>query len=127
MGLLDIKAFPCLLFLVCKQQTPASVTFPEFQRADLNSCSPNKVEDAETRQEQQPGGRVLAPPQGIHITVSFELFIELKPPINGRYQRSSFQRRPPEARLKELEKLIRRSLEARLRLHIPDPYQQSLP
>ena len=31
-----------------------------------------------TREEQQPGGRVLVLPQGIHITVFFELFIELK-------------------------------------------------
>ena len=61
-----------------KQQTPASMTFPEFQRADFNSCSSNKIEDAETREEQQPGGRVLVLPQGIHIMVSFELFIELK-------------------------------------------------
>ena len=54
------------------------MTFPEFQRADFNSCSSNKIEDAETREEQQPGGRVLVLPQGIHIMVSFELFIELK-------------------------------------------------
>ena len=31
-----------------------------------------------TREEQQPGGRVLVLPQGIHITVFFELSIELK-------------------------------------------------
>ena len=48
----------------------------------------------------QPWGRVLVPPQGIHIRVSFELFIELKPPINGRCQHSSFQKRPSEDRLK---------------------------
>ena len=47
------------------------MTFPEFQRADFNSCSSNKIEDAETREEQQPGGRVLVLPQGIYITVFF--------------------------------------------------------
>ena len=102
-GLLDIKAFPCPPFIVCKQQTSPSMTFPEFQSADLNSCSSNKVADAETREDQQPWGRVLVPPQGVHIIVSFELFIELKSPINGRYQRSSFQRRLPEASLKTRE------------------------
>ena len=35
-GLLVMEAFP--LFLVCRAQTPASVTFPESQRADSNSC-----------------------------------------------------------------------------------------
>ena len=74
----------------------------------------------------KPWGRVLVPSQGIHITVSFELFIELKPPINGRYQHSSFQRRPLNARLKELEKLIKRLPETRLKecrpcTH-PEPY-----
>ena len=38
MGLLGTKAFLCPLFLVCGEQSPASMTFPEFQRADSNSC-----------------------------------------------------------------------------------------
>ena len=29
-GLLDTQAFPCPPFLVCREQTPASMTFPEF-------------------------------------------------------------------------------------------------
>ena len=37
-GLLSTEAFPCSLFLVCRQQTQASMTFPELQRADSNSC-----------------------------------------------------------------------------------------
>ena len=39
---------------------------------------------------------------------------KLKPPINRRCQHSSFQRRPPGARLKEPEKLIKRSPETGL-------------
>ena len=37
-GLLGMKAFLCPSFLVCREQPPASMTFPEFQRAELNSC-----------------------------------------------------------------------------------------
>ena len=35
-GLLALTSFLCPPFLVCREQTPASMTFPEFQRADLN-------------------------------------------------------------------------------------------
>ena len=45
----------------------------------------------------------------------FKLFIELRPPTNGRCQHSSFQRRPAEARLKEPKKFIKRLLETRLK------------
>ena len=38
MGLLGMEAFPCPLFLVCREQTAASMTFPESQKADSNSC-----------------------------------------------------------------------------------------
>ena len=34
MGLLDNEAFLCPPFLACREQTPASAPFPEFQRAD---------------------------------------------------------------------------------------------
>ena len=58
-----------------------------------------------------------------------ELFIELHTPTNGRCQHSSFQRRPLNARLKELEKLIKRLPETRLKecrpcTH-PEPYTKS--
>ena len=36
-GLLGTEAFLCLPFLVCREQIPASMTFPEFWRADFNS------------------------------------------------------------------------------------------
>ena len=36
--LLGMEAFLCPLFLVSKERTPASMTFPEFQREDLDSC-----------------------------------------------------------------------------------------
>ena len=58
MGLLGM-AFPCPPFLVCREQTPASKTFPEFLRGDLNSCSSGKGEDAETK-EEQPGNNSAA-------------------------------------------------------------------
>ena len=37
-GLLSMEAFLWPLFLVCREQTPASMTFPEFQQANSNSC-----------------------------------------------------------------------------------------
>ena len=37
-GLLGLEAFLFPPFLVCREQTPASLTFPEFQREDSNSC-----------------------------------------------------------------------------------------
>ena len=37
-GIPGIEAFLCLPFLVCKQYTPASMTLPEFWRADSNNC-----------------------------------------------------------------------------------------
>ena len=58
MGLLGL-AFVCPPFLVCREQTPASLTFPEFLRVDLNSCSSGKGEDAETK-EEQPGNNSAA-------------------------------------------------------------------
>ena len=36
-GLPDMEAFPCALFLVYREQAPPSMAFPEFQRADSNS------------------------------------------------------------------------------------------
>ena len=69
--------------------------------------------DAETREEQSRNDSA-ALGQGPSSTLRdthnnvFELFTELKLPINGICQHSSFQRRPPEARLKEPEQLIKR-------------------
>ena len=36
---------------VCREQTPASMTFFEFQRANSSSCSSREGGDAETREE----------------------------------------------------------------------------
>ena len=36
-GLLGTETFLCSPFLVCREQTPAPVTLPEFQKADLNN------------------------------------------------------------------------------------------
>ena len=80
----------CPWFLVCREQTPASMTFPESQRADLNSCSSGKGEDAEAR-KGQPGnnstalGQVLVPPPGTHMTTPLSSSAKLKPPTNGRH------------------------------------------
>ena len=102
-----MEAFLCPLFLVCREQTPASMTFPEFQRAGLNS--PNQGRQRVLRQGRssqearvQPRGRVLVLPQGIHRTVSLSSSAELKPKTNGRCQRSSFQRRSENDNLKKL-------------------------
>ena len=103
------------------------MTFPEFQRADSNSCLSGKGGDAEIR-EEQPRNNSAALGQGpgsisrdTHNNI-FKLFIELKPPRNGRCQYSSFQRRPPEARLKEPKKLIKRLPETRLKECRPCTY-----
>lgn len=37
-GFLGRVAFLCTLFLVYREETPASMTFSEYQIADLNSC-----------------------------------------------------------------------------------------
>ena len=83
----------------------------------------------------QPWGRVLVPPQGIHI-MSLSSSAELNPQqmedANYLMKHSSEMiRRPPEATLEEPQKLIRRLPEDRLKecrpcTH-PDPYQQPCP
>ena len=88
-------------FLVCRGQPPTSMTFPESKQqvqTVTNQGREGMQRQGRSSQETpaQPWGRVLVPQ-------------ELKPPIYGRCQHSSFQRRPPGARLKEPEKLIKRS------------------
>ena len=62
--------------------------------------------EEQSRNNNATLGRVLVPPQGKHLKISFVLFIELKTPINGRCQHSI-----PE----NLDKLIRRPTEGRLK------------
>ena len=64
-------------FLVFREQTPSSMTFPGPQRADSNSCSSGKWGRGMQRQGRssqetivQPWGKVLVLPQGIYITIS---------------------------------------------------------
>ena len=38
MGLLGMDVFLCPPFLVCRKQTPAFMTFPEFPRAGSGTC-----------------------------------------------------------------------------------------
>ena len=91
---------------MCRQKTLASLIFPEFQRADSNSCPSEKGEDTEQERSLEArqyslGGRVLVLPQGINITISWHLYGTKSLLTNGKCQTSSFQRRPPEARLKK--------------------------
>ena len=67
----------------------ASRTFPEFQRADSNSCfregrgcrdKGGVVKETTV----QPWGRVLVPPQGIHITISLSCFADTKTPTRWK-------------------------------------------
>ena len=63
----------------------ASLTFPEFQGADSKSCLSGEGGTQKQRrgsQEKivQPWGRVLAPPQGIHRTVSLSSSAGTKAP-----------------------------------------------
>ena len=76
----------------------------------------------------QPSGRVLVPPQGIHITISLSSSAELNP---QQMEDVSILHSREEVRLKEPEKLIKRPLETSLKEHRPcthpDPYQQPCP
>ena len=84
MGLLLIEAFLCPPFPVRRGRTSGSMTFPD-SKGQIQTVA-NKEREGLQRQERrseetvQPWGRVLVPPQGTPITVSSELFIELKPP-----------------------------------------------
>ena len=94
---------PCSLFVENTFQPPRTSLSPKGQiQTVANQGREGMQRQGRGSQETivQPWGRVLVLPQGMHITISFELVIELKPQINGRCQYSSFQRRPPEARLK---------------------------
>ena len=85
-GLLGTEAFLCPPYLVCREQTPASMTFPELQRADSNSCSSGKGGDAETTEEQSRNNSAAlgqgpgSTSRDTHNNI-FKLFIELKPPM----------------------------------------------
>ena len=67
---------------------PASLTFPEFQRVDLNNCQSEKGRNTKTEEKQSNGGtalgRVLAPTQrNMHNNVFWVLLsssTELEPP-----------------------------------------------
>ena len=55
MGLLGMEDFLCPPFLICREQTSASMTFPEFQKADLNS---NKRREGMQRQKREKPKRI---------------------------------------------------------------------
>ena len=84
-GLLGMEAFLCPMFLVCREQAPASMTFPESQRADSNSCQSGKGGDAETREEQPRNNNAAlrqdpgSPSRDTHDNIS-ELFCRTKTP-----------------------------------------------
>ena len=84
------QAFLCPLFLFLGNSPhSASTTCPEFPRTGSNSCLAGKGGDTETRESsqetrEQAWGRVVVPPQRIHITIPLSSSAELKPPTNGR-------------------------------------------
>ena len=106
-----LETFLCPPFLVCREQTPTSMSVLECQWTNQGREGMQKQGRSSQETAVQIWGRVLAQPQGIHRTISSEFF--MKPPINGSCRHSSFQRRLPKAQLKEPEKLIKRSLENR--------------
>ena len=72
-GLLGMEAFPCPPFLVCREQTPASITFPESKREIQTVANKGRQwmqRQGKSNQETivQPWGRVLVP-QGIHTII----------------------------------------------------------
>ena len=90
MGLLGTEAFLCPLFLVCREQTPASMTFlsPKGQvQTVANQGREGMQRQGRSSQETivQPWGSVLVPPQGKHIRISLSSSTELKPPTYGRW------------------------------------------
>ena len=78
MRTLRVETFLCPPFLVCREQTPTSISVPEFQWTNQGRSSQETA--------VQIRDKVLAQPQGIHMTISFEFFI--KSPINESCQHS---------------------------------------
>ena len=69
----------CLPFLVCREQTPASMTFLSLEgqiQTIANQGREGMQRQGRGSQERivQPWGRVLLPPQGMYITIASELF-----------------------------------------------------
>ena len=83
MGLPGTNPFyvPCFL-LVGNRFYSASLTFPEFQRADSSSFQSEKEGDAETKESW---GTILVP-QGIYITTYLWVLQELRPPPRWRME-----------------------------------------
>ena len=80
------------------------MTFPEFQRLGSNIAHQGREwmprpERSSQETTGQPWGRVLAPHQGIHITISLSSSAELNPPkvkdVNYLMKHSSFQKEGP--------------------------------
>lgn len=91
--------------------------------------------DSETRKEKlrtimQPWVRVLVPPQGIHVTISFELFTKLNPNIEDvSFLHSREEPLRPDYRNKRSSSrghLMCQFKVCRPCTH-PDPYQQLFP
>ena len=89
-GFLSMETFLCFPFLLCRVQTPASMTFPELQRAgsgtEANQGREGMQGQGRSSQETivQPLGSILILPQGMPIIISLSSSAKLKPPINGR-------------------------------------------
>ena len=87
MGLWSTDPFcvSCFLFVGYRFHS-ASLTFPEFQRADPNSCWSEKGGDTETEKEVvvPPWDKILVPTQGICMTISLRSSKGLGPPPRWR-------------------------------------------
>ena len=97
-----LETFLCPPFLVCREQTPTSMSVPECQWTNQGREGMQKQGRSSQETAVQIWGRVLAQPQGIHRTISSEFF--MKPPINGSCRHSSFQRRHLEWHSKDIPK-----------------------
>ena len=89
MGLLGTQGFLCPPFLVFRESTSASVTFPELQRqvpTFVHQGREGMQRPGRSSQETmvQPRGRGLVPPPEIYITTSVGPAAELKHPTDGR-------------------------------------------
>lgn len=78
--LLGTETLLCPPFLVCREQIPASKTFPEFQWVHVNSHLSGKRRDAEIREMTTLGP--IQRVQALHIPYS----LTATPPLNHCYK-----------------------------------------
>ena len=118
-GLGKLRESPSLPILPATQKDPVGLMGPEAIQKVAKQGREGIQRQGRNNQEitVHPWGRVLVPPQGMHIAISLNPSAELKPPPNGRCSREKLIRRLPEAKFKECRPQHTPSLSASLPLN----------